>query len=191
MERLLRHFDLSPKVEPFGTPLLLHNHSGGSRGGGGTPPPRSPMGTPRVTSGGSSKKSRMRSLRTPPSSSTKPSSGPPPPPVLKDERGVPLKYSRAPLNCLHSHQSLELERGDNLPLVGDLMRGVLSSGDRQLLAPLSQEELEGIASSGFLLVRSFFSRRGDGSAKNRKYEKLNNKSRSGGVPLIFSQEFGV
>ncbi|KAL0454711.1 UNVERIFIED_CONTAM: hypothetical protein Slati_0810300 [Sesamum latifolium] len=107
---------------------LLRNQSGNCRGG--TPPPRSPRGTPssseskgkRPTSaslgtalGGSSKKSRMSSLSTPPSSSTKPSSGLFPPPPLKDKRGVPLKYSRAPSGCLHTLHSLEAERGGNLP----------------------------------------------------------------------------
>ncbi|KAL0462475.1 UNVERIFIED_CONTAM: hypothetical protein Slati_0135100 [Sesamum latifolium] len=66
------------------------------------------------------------------------------------------------------------------------MRGVLSSSDRQLLAPLSREELEGIASSfllkvssmGFLLVRSFFlGARGAPSMPQReaKWRKLEDK----------------
>ncbi|KAL0288946.1 UNVERIFIED_CONTAM: hypothetical protein Sradi_7085400 [Sesamum radiatum] len=115
---------------------LLRNHFGGR--GGGAPRPRSPRETPSsseskgkrfasaslgIAPGGSPKKSRMGSLSTPPSSSTKPPSGPPPPPTVKDERGVPLKYSRAPSDCLHSLQSLEVEQEGNLCLVGSLMRG--------------------------------------------------------------------
>ncbi|KAL0446616.1 UNVERIFIED_CONTAM: hypothetical protein Slati_1789500 [Sesamum latifolium] len=107
---------------------LLHNHSGGC--GGGTPLPCSPRGTlssseskgkksafasPGVAPSGSSKKSRMGSLSTPPSSSTEAPSGHPPPPTLKDERGVPLKYSRAPSDCLHFLQSLEVEWEENIP----------------------------------------------------------------------------
>ncbi|KAL0394981.1 UNVERIFIED_CONTAM: hypothetical protein Slati_4464300 [Sesamum latifolium] len=84
---------------------LLRNHNAEGRGGG-TPPPRSPRGTPSsseskekrsaslspgITPRGSSKKSRMSSLSTPPSSSVRS----PPHPILKDEKGVPLKYFRA------------------------------------------------------------------------------------------------
>ncbi|KAL0411360.1 UNVERIFIED_CONTAM: hypothetical protein Slati_3725700 [Sesamum latifolium] len=144
---------------------LLRNQSGKRERG--TPPPRSLRGTPSsseskgkrpasasaspgIALSGSSKKSCMSSLSTPPLSSTKPPSRLPPPPALKDETGVPLKYSRAPSDCLQSLQSLDVEPEGNFSLVGHLMRGVLSSSDRQLLAPLSQEELEGIASS-FLL----------------------------------------
>ncbi|KAL0349717.1 UNVERIFIED_CONTAM: hypothetical protein Sradi_4120900 [Sesamum radiatum] len=116
---------------------LLRNHSRGR--GGGAPPSRSPRGTPsseskgkrpaspspRVALGGSSKKWRMSSLSTPPSSSKKHLLGHPHLPILTDERGVPLKYSRAPSNCLHSPQSLEIEKGGNLSLVGNLMRGAI------------------------------------------------------------------
>ncbi|KAL0394564.1 UNVERIFIED_CONTAM: hypothetical protein Slati_4422600 [Sesamum latifolium] len=115
---------------------LLRNHFGGRRAG--TPPTRSPRGTlssieskgkrhasasPGVALGGSSKKLRMGSFSTPTSSSTKPPSKPLPPPALKDKRGVPLKYSHVPSDCLHSLQSLEVEWKGNLSLVGNLVEG--------------------------------------------------------------------
>ncbi|KAL0293886.1 UNVERIFIED_CONTAM: hypothetical protein Sangu_3229300 [Sesamum angustifolium] len=43
-ERHLGHFGLSHRVEPLGTPLLLHCQAGESRGGG-TPSSCSPRGT--------------------------------------------------------------------------------------------------------------------------------------------------
>ncbi|KAL0324648.1 UNVERIFIED_CONTAM: Retrovirus-related Pol polyprotein from transposon RE1 [Sesamum calycinum] len=50
-------------------------------------------------------------------------------------------------------QSLELERERNVLLAGELMRGLLISGDKQLLASLFQEQLEGMASSYLLKER--------------------------------------
>ncbi|KAL0405432.1 UNVERIFIED_CONTAM: hypothetical protein Slati_3857100 [Sesamum latifolium] len=141
---------------------LLRNQSENRRGG--TPLPRSPRGTPSssnfkgkrpastspsIALGGSSKKSRPSPLSTPPSGSSRPSLGLPP---VKDERGIPLRVSRASFESLHSLSSLEAERGGNLSLVHSLMRGVLSPIDKQLLAPLSMEELEGVASSFLLKV---------------------------------------
>ncbi|KAL0313607.1 UNVERIFIED_CONTAM: hypothetical protein Sradi_5760000 [Sesamum radiatum] len=141
-KRLLGHFDFSPWIEPLGDSLvnimfgkLLRNQSG-NRGGG--TPPCSPMKTPSSSDskgkrpasaspsmilGGFSKKSRPSPLSTPPSGSARSSLGLPSPPPVKDERGVPLRVSRASSDGLHSFSSLEVERGRNLSLVSNIMRG--------------------------------------------------------------------
>ncbi|KAL0314008.1 UNVERIFIED_CONTAM: hypothetical protein Sangu_2245200 [Sesamum angustifolium] len=133
-------------------PSSMHwSQADGSRGGetlshspNGTPPSSESQTTCLPFAGigleGSSKKSRIGSFSTPPLGAVKLPLGPPF--ALKDEKGVPLRYSRAPTNYFLTPQSLELERENNLLLAGELMRAVLSSGDRRLLAPLSQEELE-------------------------------------------------
>ncbi|KAL0400080.1 UNVERIFIED_CONTAM: UDP-glucose flavonoid 3-O-glucosyltransferase 6 [Sesamum radiatum] len=77
--------------------------------------------------GGSSKKYSPSPLSTPASGSTRPSSGLPPPLPVKDERGVPIRVSHASSDSLHLLSSLDAERGGNLSLVHNLMRGVVSA----------------------------------------------------------------
>ncbi|KAL2248629.1 UNVERIFIED_CONTAM: hypothetical protein Sindi_2336600, partial [Sesamum indicum] len=109
-ERLLGHFDLSPRVEPLGDSLenimfskLMRDHILGVRTGG-TPPSqslrRTPTSsesrgkcaaslTPGATLMGSSKRAKSNAIGSSPANSAKPPSGPPPPPSLKDEGGDP------------------------------------------------------------------------------------------------------
>ncbi|KAL0319831.1 UNVERIFIED_CONTAM: hypothetical protein Sradi_5244600 [Sesamum radiatum] len=122
-ERLLGHFGLSPWTEPLGDSLSCEI----SRGTEGEGPllPAIPKG-----------KGLHLLLRALPW-------GVPPrnlalvPLVLhrqvhrglpwgQDERGVPLRVSRASSESPHSLSSLEVERGGNLSLVHSLLRGVLS-----------------------------------------------------------------
>ncbi|KAL2235379.1 UNVERIFIED_CONTAM: hypothetical protein Sindi_1270100 [Sesamum indicum] len=85
---------------------------------GGSLLPASPQRTPTpgVTLGDSSKRAKLRSFGASPISSANLPLGSPPPLPLKDEEGVSLKFSHSYSDFLHTHKSLDQERGDNMPL---------------------------------------------------------------------------
>ncbi|XP_020552666.1 uncharacterized protein LOC110012625 [Sesamum indicum] len=66
---------------------------------------------------------------------------------LRDEGGVPFKSFRTSSNSLYTRPSLEQEKEKDSPMVVELMRGMLTSGDKRLLASITQEEPERMIST--------------------------------------------
>ncbi|KAL2232081.1 UNVERIFIED_CONTAM: hypothetical protein Sindi_1388100 [Sesamum indicum] len=100
---------------------------------------------PGPVAGNSSKKPCTGSMVVPPSRT---SFMPPPAPPFKEEMDTPPRPSHASSVYLHSHYLLDQDKA-NTSLVTNLRKGALSPGDKQLLSPLSKEELEGM---GYLYI---------------------------------------